>query len=322
MPKNSAAPPLAKRKPVLTSSKISRIPNSSVSARIAWWKPGLGMIPWALPSTGSTMIAAISSPLALEQAAQEVDVVVAGRDDRLGDRVRDAPAPAQRDRVLLVAQLAHVVGPDADQRVVVDAVVLALELHDLVATGEGARDPHRVHRRLGAGHRHPGLRDPRVELLDELHRPDLVLAGEREADAEPHPLVDVVVDALVAVAEDHRPVAHAQVDELVAVDVPDPSALAAVDVDRVVAPGAEVRVGAARQRPRARRYIASWRARESAGTDRAAGSAVMLPPGYGSRQPPGGRRRTSTNGDAGARSEARLTERALRAAERLGPIVP
>ena len=62
MPKYSAAPPRANRKPVLTSSKISRTPNSSVRARIAWWKPGLGMIPWALPSTGSTMIAAISSP--------------------------------------------------------------------------------------------------------------------------------------------------------------------------------------------------------------------------------------------------------------------
>ena len=69
IPKYSAAPPLAKRNPVLTSSKMSRIPNSSVSARIAWWKPGLGMIPWALPRTGSTMIAAISSPRSLEQRA-------------------------------------------------------------------------------------------------------------------------------------------------------------------------------------------------------------------------------------------------------------
>ncbi len=62
MPKYSAAPPRAKRKPVFTSSKIRRIPNSSVSARMAWWNPGLGMIPWALPRTGSTMIAAISWP--------------------------------------------------------------------------------------------------------------------------------------------------------------------------------------------------------------------------------------------------------------------
>ena len=71
---------------------------------------------------------------------------------------------------------------------------------------------------------------------------------EREADAPAHPLVDVVVDALVAVAEDDRPVAHPQVDELVAVDVPDAAALAPIDVDRVLAPGPEVRVGAAGQR--------------------------------------------------------------------------
>ena len=38
--------------------------------------------------------------------------------------------------------------------------------------------------------------------------------------------------------------------------------------------------------------------------------------------PTRGRRRTYANGGAGARSEARLTERALRAAERLDPIVP
>ena len=45
IPKNSAAPPLANRKPVLTSSKIRRMPNSSVIARIAAWKPVLGHDP-------------------------------------------------------------------------------------------------------------------------------------------------------------------------------------------------------------------------------------------------------------------------------------
>ena len=77
--------------------------------------------------------------------------------------------------------------------------------------------------------------------------------GQREADALAHPLVDVVVDALVAVAEDDRAVAHPQVDELVAIDVPDVAALATIDVDRVVAPGAEVRVGATGQRPQGAR---------------------------------------------------------------------
>ena len=105
------------------------------------------------------------------------------------------PRPqARRDRVVLVAELGHVVGRDADQRVVVDAVVLALELHDLLAAGVGPGDAHRVHRRLGAGHRHARLVDPAGQLADELHRPDLVLGRQAEADALAHPLVDVVVD--------------------------------------------------------------------------------------------------------------------------------
>src|SRR4029079_15748794 len=136
-----------------------------------------------------------------------------------------------------------------DQRVVVDAVVLALELHDAVAAGVGPRDAHRVHRRLGAGDGHPDLVDPAGHLLDQLPRLSLVLRGEREADALAHPLIDVVVDAVVAVAQDDRAIAHPQIDELVAIDIPDVSALAAIDVDRVVAPGTEVRIGPTGERP-------------------------------------------------------------------------
>ena len=185
--------------------------------------------------------------LALEQPAQEVDVVVAGRDDRVGHRVRNAAAPGEAYRVVLVAELAHVIRRDADQRVVVDPVVLTLELHDLVAPGVRPRHAHRVHRRLGAGHRHARLVDPAGQLAQELDRADLVLGRERERHALAHALVDVVVDARVAVAEDHRAIAHAQVDVLVAVDVPDETALAAVDVDGVLAPRPEVRVRAPRQ---------------------------------------------------------------------------
>src|SRR5207247_1488993 len=87
------------------------------------------------------------------------------------------------------------------------------------------------------------------QLLDQLHRPDLVLAREGEADTLAHLLVDVVVDALVAMAEDDRPIPHPQVDVLVAIDVPDSAALAPVDVDRVITPHPEVRVRAAWHRP-------------------------------------------------------------------------
>ena len=129
------------------------------------------------------------------------------------------------------------------------------------------------------GHRHPGLVDPAGELLDELDRPDLVLARQREADALAHPLVDVVVDPLVAVAEDHRAVAHPEVDVLVAVEVPDRAALAPIDVDGVVAPRPEVRVRAARQRLAARAGTgAAGASRRGPGLVPAAGSVVMITP--------------------------------------------
>ena len=84
MPKTSAAPPRARRKPVLTSSKISTAPNSWVMARTPARKPSWGRMPWALPSTGSMMTAAMLVALALEDAAQRGQVVVADRDHRLG----------------------------------------------------------------------------------------------------------------------------------------------------------------------------------------------------------------------------------------------
>ena len=187
--------------------------------------------------------------LLLEQPAEEREIVVARRNDRVGDRVRDPPAPGETDRLVGITELGHVVRRYADQGVVVDAVILALELHDLVAAGEGTGDPHRVHRRLGPGHGHARHVDPAGELLHELHRPDLILAREREADALAHLLVDVVVDPVVAVAEDDRAVAHPQVDVLVLVLVPDPAALAAVDIDGVLAPRPEVRVSPTRKGP-------------------------------------------------------------------------
>src|SRR4029077_274179 len=146
------------------------------------------------------------------------------------------------------------------------------------------RDAHRVHRGLCTGDRHPDLVDPARQFLDELHGRDLVLRGQREADTLAHPLVDVVVDAVVAVAEDDRPVAHAQVDVLVAIDVPHAAALAPIDVDRVVAPGAKVRVGAARERAhRAPVHlaldVALQRGRGSGG--RGLGGHVILVYGFG-----------------------------------------
>src|SRR5688572_21515959 len=49
-------------------------------------------------------------------------------------------------------------------------------------------------------------------------------------------------------SEDHRSVAHPEVDELVTVGVPDLATLAPINVDRALAPGAEIRIGAAGER--------------------------------------------------------------------------
>ena len=87
-------------------------------------------------------------------------------------------------------------GPDADQRVVVDAVVLALELHDL-ARGR-CRRGRCASRASSPRCRRPSsgpCRPSRSARTTSSIGADLVLAGQAEADALAHPLVDVVVDA-------------------------------------------------------------------------------------------------------------------------------
>ena len=75
-----------------------------------------------------------------------------------------------------------------------------------------------------------------VQLLGDLHR---LLGGGAEVGAERGALADRRDDRGVGVALDHRAEAVVEVDVLVAVDVPDARALAALDVDgpRVAARG-------------------------------------------------------------------------------------
>ena len=61
-PKRSGAPPGAIRNPVITSSKISSAPCASASRRNAGRNPGSGGMNPALPTTGSTMMAAMRGP--------------------------------------------------------------------------------------------------------------------------------------------------------------------------------------------------------------------------------------------------------------------
>ena len=98
------------------------------------------------------------APVAPEDGLQRLGIVERGDDRVRQPRARDAGRG--RDRVRGVHR-AHQGGRrhDADQDVVVVTVVPALELHDLVASGEAAGDPDGVHRDLG----------PRVAEANEVH---------------------------------------------------------------------------------------------------------------------------------------------------------
>ncbi len=62
MPYSACAQPSATRKPVITSSKISTVPCSVHSARMACRNAVVARTRFMLPATGSTMTAAISLP--------------------------------------------------------------------------------------------------------------------------------------------------------------------------------------------------------------------------------------------------------------------
>ena len=102
-----------------------------------------------LNCTGSTMIAAISPRVAIQDVFQRVRVVER-RDDRfLNARSRQAGGRGHgRGRVDVADELARRL--DRDEHIVVVAVVAALELEDLLAAGVATRDADGVHRRLGA----------------------------------------------------------------------------------------------------------------------------------------------------------------------------
>ena len=95
MPKNSAAPPLGEPEAGLDLVEdqqdpelLGQRPHRLVEARLG--HDPLGVAEDRLDDDRGDLLA-----VALEEPAQGVDVVVAGRDDRVGDGVRDAAAPGQ-----------------------------------------------------------------------------------------------------------------------------------------------------------------------------------------------------------------------------------
>ena len=164
------------------------------------------------------------------------DLVVVGLEDRGEDlrlverrdhRLRDPRARdpgAGRDRLRLLDRSHRLPGRlDADEHVVVVAVVAALELDDLLAAGVAAGDADRVHRRFGA--RVAEAHEIGVEaLLDLLRQRDAVLDRERVAGPVRDPVLERLREERVRVAGGEHAEGHVEVDVLVAVGIGDPAA--------------------------------------------------------------------------------------------------
>ena len=106
------------------------------ASTIASRKPGSGGTTPMLPTTGSTMTAAISLPRAAKRARRAADVV-----ERAASRCWQpcaAGTPAESGTPNVARAAARL-----DEQEVRVAVVAALELHDDVAPGEAARDAQR-----------------------------------------------------------------------------------------------------------------------------------------------------------------------------------
>src|SRR5262249_2410585 len=166
----------------------------------------------------------------LDAALHRACVVERNRDRHVDDRLRNSSAVRQRVVVLPIADPV-VRNADRDHHVIVVAVIRPENLDDRVATGARACDPDRVHRRLGAGaHEAPRRQSPPTcELLRDDHA---VLRGRGEVRPERDTLAHRFHDRRVRMALHHGAKGVVEIDQLVAVDVPDVRSLSAEEVDR------------------------------------------------------------------------------------------
>ena len=111
------------------------------------------------------------------------------------------------------------------ERVVVAAVVPALELHDLVAVAEGARRAQREERRLAPRRGEPHLVRARHRAADLVGKPDRRFVDEKIRRAVLELLGDGPDDRRMRMSEEHRPRAEQVVDVLASAPVPQASAL-------------------------------------------------------------------------------------------------
>ena len=100
------------------------------------------------------------------------------------------------------------------------AVIAALDLDDQIATGQGPREVHGIHGRLGAGVGEPPQRQ--IEPASQFARdPDGVLGGLSEMGSAPHPVAHRIDDRRMGMSGNRCAVSTVHVDIFIAVDVVD-----------------------------------------------------------------------------------------------------
>ena len=185
--------------------------------------------------TGSTMKQATSPPCRTRSSSVGV---VERDDDRVAeDGARDAggrgDGPRRVRRAGLRDRRLH-----RDHHLVVVAVVATLDLHQLVPARHAPRHADGVHRRLRARVGEAPHRQA-VALGQQLGHVGVGLAGGHEQRAVVELLLDRGPDLRMAVTGEQRPIAHVEVDVVVAVHVLQPGGLSPLGHDRVrlVEPG-------------------------------------------------------------------------------------
>ena len=119
------------------------------------------------------------------------------------------------------------------------AVIAALELDDLVAPGEAAREADARHCRFGAAVHHPHLLDRRHMFADELRHLHFERIRNSEAEAARRGVADSLDDDLRRVAENRWSPRADVIDVFFAIDVPDFGAGGALDEERLAIQAAE-----------------------------------------------------------------------------------
>src|SRR2546428_1960453 len=167
----------------------------------------------------------------LEAILDALQIVEAGDGNNLERSFRHATAAGNgigRIRIAVVSLL----GLDADKRSVMQSVVRAFELQNLVATRGGARDAAGVHgdfRAAGAESHHID----RIALANFFRKLPFLLVGHAEGCAFMQFLFDGLYHGVVAKPPHPRPVAQGVINVLVAIDVMNAAAFAILDKNRV-----------------------------------------------------------------------------------------